>query len=111
MIRGVLAAVQLGLLDMRGDIRRFGLLVVCLAVGTALIAGVSTVGDSIRQAVERDAAVIVGGDVELSRADRPGTADELAKIGALLRERIQEVRRLACAARRHQDERRTQQNF
>jgi putative ABC transport system permease protein len=79
-MRGVWAAITLGLLDMRGDIRRFGLLIVCLAVGTALIAGVSSVGASIRQAVERDAAVIVGGDVELSRADRPATPDELAKI-------------------------------
>ena len=40
-MRGVWAAITLGLLDMRGDIRRFGLLIVCLAVGTALIAGVS----------------------------------------------------------------------
>ena len=80
MMRGVWGAIQLGLLDMRGDLRRFGILVVCLAVGTALIAGVSTVGTSITQAVERDAAVIVGGDIEISRTDRPATADELAKI-------------------------------
>jgi len=64
-MRGVWAAIHLGLLDMRGDFRRFGLLIVSLAVGTALIAGVSSVGASIRQAVERDAAVIMGGDVEL----------------------------------------------
>jgi putative ABC transport system permease protein len=80
-MRGVWAAITLGLLDMRGDIRRFALLVVCLSVGTALIAGVSSVGASITQAVERNAAVIVGGDVELSRTDRPATPGELAKIG------------------------------
>ena len=78
MRRGVWAAIQIALLDMRGDLRRFGLLIVCLAVGTALIAAVGSVGASIRQAVERDAAVIMGGDVELSRADRPATPDELA---------------------------------
>jgi len=82
MMLGVRAAIHLALLDMRGDIRRFSLLIICLAVGTALIAGVSSVGASIRQAVERDAAVIVGGDVELSRADRPATADELTKIAS-----------------------------
>jgi putative ABC transport system permease protein len=80
-MRGLGAALQLGILDMRGDIRRFGLLIVCLAVGTALIAGVSSVGASITQAVERDASVIVGGDVELSRTDRPANATELATIG------------------------------
>lgn len=79
-MRGLGAALQLGILDMRGDIRRFGLLIVCLAVGTALIAGVSSVGASITQAVERNASVIVGGDVELSRTDRPANATELQTI-------------------------------
>lgn len=80
MMRGIRAAIALGLLDMRGDLKRFGLLIVCLAVGTALIAGVSSVGAAISDAVERNAAVIVGGDIELSRADRPATAEELATI-------------------------------
>lgn len=79
-MRAVLAAIRIGLLDMRGDLRRFGLLIICLAVGTALIAGVSSVGASIRQAVEENAAVLMGGDVELSRADRQATPDELALI-------------------------------
>lgn len=77
----LLATLRIGLIDMRGDLRRFGLLIACLAVGTALIAGVSSVGASIRQAVDQDAAVLMGGDVELSRADRPATPDELALIG------------------------------
>lgn len=77
-----LAAIRIGLIDMRGDLRRFGLLIACLAVGTALIAGVSSVGASIRQAVDQDAAMLMGGDVELSRADRPATAEELALIGS-----------------------------
>jgi len=79
-MRGFWAAIRIGLLDMRGDMRRFGLLIACLAVGTALIAGVSSVGASIRQAVERDAAVLMGGDLELSRADRGATEEELALL-------------------------------
>jgi putative ABC transport system permease protein len=79
-MRAVLAAIRIGLLDMRGDLRRFGLLIICLAVGTALISGVSSVGASIRQAVQDNAAVLMGGDVELSRADRQATAEELALI-------------------------------
>ncbi len=79
-MRSLLAAIRIGLLDMRGDLRRFALLVVCLAVGTALIAGVSSVGASIRQAVEQDAALLMGGDVELSRTDRPASAEELARM-------------------------------
>lgn len=79
-MQGFWATVRIGLLDMRGDVRRFGLLVACLAVGTALIAGVSSVGASIRQAVERDTAVLMGGDLELSRADRGATDEELALL-------------------------------
>jgi putative ABC transport system permease protein len=77
---GLWQSIRISLLDMRGDMRRFVLLIACLAVGTALIAGVSSVGASIRQAVERDAALLMGGDIELSRADRQATQDELALI-------------------------------
>ncbi len=76
-MRAFLAAIRVGLKDMHGGLGRFGLLVVCLAVGTALIAGVSSVGASIRQAVNENAAIIVGGDIELSRADRGATPTEL----------------------------------
>jgi len=76
-MRAFLAAIRVGLKDMHGGLGRFGLLVACLAVGTALIAGVSSVGASIRQAVNENAAIIMGGDIELSRADRGATEDEL----------------------------------
>jgi putative ABC transport system permease protein len=73
-------AIRIGLLDMRGDLRRFLLLVVCLAVGTALIAGVNSVGASISRAIDLGAAELMGGDVELSRADRVATAGEMATM-------------------------------
>lgn len=74
----VWAAIRIGLLDMRGDLRRFLLLVVCLAVGTALISGVNSVGSSITRALDDGAAELMGGDLELSRADRMATTAELA---------------------------------
>ena len=79
-------AIRIGLLDMRGDLRRFLLLVVCLAVGTALISGVNSVGSSITRAIDDGAAELMGGDVELSRADRLATAEErttMAGFGAV----------------------------
>ncbi len=79
-MQGFWAAIRIGLLDMRGDLRRFSLLIACLAVGTALIAGVSSVGASIRQAVEEDAALLMGGDVELSRGDRAASDEEVVKL-------------------------------
>ena len=82
-MRRIWPAIRIGLLDMRGDLRRFLLLVTCLAVGTALIAGVNSVGASISRAIESGAAEIMGGDIELSRADRLATADELAAMQAM----------------------------
>ncbi|HTO28863.1 MAG TPA: FtsX-like permease family protein, partial [Devosia sp.] len=76
----VWGAIRIGLLDMRGDLRRFLLLVVCLAVGTALISGVNSVGSSITRAIDDGAAELMGGDVELSRADRLATEDERATM-------------------------------
>ena len=76
------AACRIGLLDMRGDLRRFLLLVVCLAVGTALIAGVNSVGASITRAIDDGAAELMGGDVELSRADRLATEAERAPLAS-----------------------------
>jgi len=75
------SAIRFGLLDMRGDWRRFGLIIACLAVGTALIAGVSSVAASMEETLESNAALIMGGNIELSRADRAATAEELEKIG------------------------------
>lgn len=80
MIRAAWATIRVGLLDLRGDIRRFVLLVVCLAVGTALIAGVNSVGTSVAGAVDASAAELMGGDLELSRADRPATGEELQRM-------------------------------
>jgi putative ABC transport system permease protein len=65
---GIWPAIRVGLLDLRGDFRRFGLLIICLAVGTALIAAVGS--------------VLMGGDLELSRADRLATAEELALLSS-----------------------------
>ena len=44
LMRGLCGRIRIGLLDLRGDMRRFVLLVSCLAVGTALIAGVELGG-------------------------------------------------------------------
>lgn len=76
-MRAFLAAARVGLKEMAGDWRRFWLLIVCLAVGTALIAGVSSVSSAITRAVDQNAALLMGGDLELTRSDRAANAGEL----------------------------------
>lgn len=75
--------MRVGLRDLRGDLRHFGLLIACLALGTGVIAAVGSVGAGLNQAVERDAASLMGGDIEVSRADRRANADELSFLQTL----------------------------
>lgn len=75
--------VRIGLLDLRGDLRRFGILIACLALGTAVIAAVGSVGAGLRDAVVRDATVLMGGDLEASRPDRDATPEELQVLETL----------------------------
>ncbi|WP_449393651.1 ABC transporter permease [Devosia riboflavina] len=77
-MRALLAAARVGLKEMAGDWARFSLLIICLAVGTALIAGVSSVSSAITRAVDQNAAMLMGGDLEFTRADRAANASELA---------------------------------
>jgi len=75
--------MRVGLLDLRGDLRRFGVLIVCLALGTAAIAAVGSVGAGLKLAVVRDATTLMGGDLEAARPDRDATAEELAFLRTL----------------------------
>lgn len=77
-MRALLAAARVGLKEMAGDWARFSLLIICLAVGTALIAGVSAVSSAITRAVDQNAAMLMGGDLEFTRSDRAANASELA---------------------------------
>lgn len=77
-MRALLAAARVGLKEMAGDWARFSLLIICLAVGTALIAGVSAVSSAITRAVDQNAAMLMGGDLEFTRSDRAANATELA---------------------------------
>ncbi len=75
--------VRVGLKDLRGDLRRFGVLIACLALGSSVIAAVGSVGTTLKIVVERDAATLMGGDIELARPDRDATPEELAYLKTL----------------------------
>lgn len=75
--------VRVGLTDLRGDLRRFGVLIACLALGSSVIAAVGSVGTSLMIAVERDATLLMGGDIEVSRPDRDAEGEELTFLQSL----------------------------
>jgi len=82
-MRRLLGWMRVGYTDLRGDLRRFGILIACLALGTGVIAAVGSVGAGLRLAVERDATTLMGGDLEASRPDRAATASELVFLETL----------------------------
>lgn len=75
--------VRVGIRDLRGDLRRFGVLIACLALGSSVIAAVGSVGTSLKLAVERDAVTLMGGDMEISRPDRDALPQEFAYMESL----------------------------
>jgi len=77
---------RIALIDLRGDIRRFIILVACLAIGVGAIATVSSVGAALQAAITRDARVILGGDVEIRNMDadvNPAEASYFDTLGTV----------------------------
>lgn len=66
----LLAWLRVSLRDLRGDLRRFGVLLACLALGVGTIAIVGSVGASMQAALARDARTVLGGDLEASLSYR-----------------------------------------
>ncbi len=75
--------MRVAIVDLRGDLRRFGILLACLALGTGTIAGVSSVGAALQQAIMRDANTLLGGNIEASRPDRRADAAEMEYFRSL----------------------------
>ena len=82
-MKTLLGWIRIGLIDLRGDMRRFGILVACLALGTGVIAAVGSVGAGFVFAVERDATIMMGGDLEATRPDRKASEQELEFLQTL----------------------------
>ncbi len=82
-MRRLLNWTRLAITDLRGDLRHFVVLITCLALGTCVIAAVGSVGTSLKNAVDNDAALLMGGDLEASRPDRPATPEEIAYLKSL----------------------------
>lgn len=72
------AWLRVAMVDLRGDLRRFGILLACLALGVATIAIVGSVGASLQAALDRDARLLLGGDIEAGLSYRKAEPNERA---------------------------------
>lgn len=79
----LLGWLRIALIDLRGDARRFIILLACLALGVGTIAAVSSVGAALQGAVDRDARVILGGDLEVRSRGADISAEQRSAVEAL----------------------------
>lgn len=78
--------LRVALKDLRGDLRRFTILLACLALGVGTITIVGSVGAALQSALLRDARTLLGGDIEASlsyRAANPDERQEFQRLGKL----------------------------
>jgi putative ABC transport system permease protein len=73
-------ALRLALRDLRGSGRSFAVLLAALTLGVAIIAAVGILNRGVATALERDARVLLGGDVELEQANAPISEAELQQL-------------------------------
>ena len=68
--------LRVAIRDLRGDLRRFTILLACLALGVGTITLVGSVGAALQSALLRDARTLLGGDVEATLSYRAANPDE-----------------------------------
>ena len=75
--------LRVAFIDLKLDLRRFGVLLACLALGVATIATVGSVGAALDAAISRDARGFLGGDLEASIGYREALPAERALFDSL----------------------------
>lgn len=85
--------------ELRGGLRGFRVFLACLALGVAAIAAVGSVRESIRLGLQKEGAVILGGDAEIELTYRYAEAGEREFMAAVAEEvaEIVEFRSMAVA--------------
>lgn len=90
-------ALRLARRELRAGLKGFRVFVAAIALGVAAIAAVGSVGDAIEGALQRDARLLLGGDVELQLVQRPLSDAESAWLrdNSALRSDVVEMRAMA----------------
>jgi putative ABC transport system permease protein len=91
-------SLRLALRDLRGGLHGLRLLAVCLFLGVAALAGIGSLSASIVAALAERGQEILGGDVQVSMAQREAQPDELAAFRA--EGRVSQITRMRAMAAR-----------
>ena len=83
--------------ELRGGLQGFVVFLACLSLGVAGIATVGVINSGVVDAVQRDAATLLGGDIRLETSNLPIAEDELAGLMPATARRSDAVRTNAMA--------------
>ncbi|GAB6052387.1 ABC transporter permease [Magnetospira thiophila] len=75
-------ALRLARRELRGGLAGFRVLIACLALGVAAIAGVGTLDAALSEGLRADARKLLGGDLSVKLVQRPTTPDQRAALAA-----------------------------
>ncbi len=81
-MRAIALAFTLARRELRGGIKGFRIVLACLALGVAAIAGIGSLSRAIEDGLRRDARKLLGGDLAFTLVHRPAGAAELAWLRA-----------------------------
>ncbi|MBL8664285.1 MAG: FtsX-like permease family protein [Candidatus Odyssella sp.] len=80
-MRAIALAFTLARRELRGGIKGFRIVLACLALGVAAIAGIGSLSRAIEDGLRRDARKLLGGDLSFNLVHRPAGPAELAWLG------------------------------
>lgn len=78
-----LLALRLALREMRGGLKGFYIFLACIALGTAAIAGVNSLSQSITATIASQGQTLLAGDIRFELNNRVATTDERAYLDGL----------------------------
>jgi putative ABC transport system permease protein len=73
-------SLRFAMRELRGGLSGFYVLIACIALGVAAIAGVNSVSRALTEGVRAEGRVILGGDLAFSLISREASPDELAYL-------------------------------
>jgi len=76
--RGWPVPLRFAMRELRGGLRGFYVLILCIALGVMAIAGIGSLSNSLTDGLAREGRTILGGDVSFALTHREATADERA---------------------------------
>ncbi len=96
-LRALRLMIQIALRSLRGGLSGLGILIACIALGVAVIAGIGSLANALLSGLNNQGRELIGGDIVLRRVHRRASLDELKRMAPI--GNVAEVASLRAMAR------------